>query len=79
MSKFLTKVFWKTLWQDKRMLIIVITALLVIALGFYSWFQMKRSWNWNVGGYGSRAEAQICKMAEKGAIAKGPKWKEYCD
>ena len=75
---FYTRAFWKTLWQDKKALIIAIVAVLVIVIGFYTYFQMKRSWNWNVGGYKSRAYDMVCEMAKDGVVAKGPKWEAKC-
>jgi len=75
----LQSAFWKTLLQEKKVLLIVILITLVIVFGIYSWYQLKRSWNWNVGGYQSRAQELVCEMAHNGAIAKGPNFKKVCE
>lgn len=80
---FWQKAFWKTLWEDKKALISVVLIILVVLLGFYTWFQIKRSWNWNVGGYSARAEAMVdvklCDMGKAGAFAENYNWKVHCD
>lgn len=74
----LQRAFWKTIWEDWRLLIIAIIVVLVIIGGIYSWFQMKRSWNWNIGGYKSRAHDMVCEMVETGVLAKGPNYLKEC-
>ena len=79
---FFTKVFWETLWQDKKMMIIVIGIILAIILAFVGYkvvaYKIQRSWNWNMGGYESRTVETICEMAKKGAIEKGPNYAKLC-
>lgn len=74
----LQRAFWKTIWEDWRMLLIAIIVVVVIIGGIYSWFQMKRSWNWNIGGYKSRAHDMVCEMVQNGALAKGPNYLKEC-
>ena len=76
--KALKTAFWKTLWEDKKMLVIAILIVLVIIIAAYTYFQMKRSYNWNIGGYKSRAHDLVCEMAKDGAIQKGPNWAKEC-
>ena len=78
MTSFFTRVFWKTLWEDKKALFIAIGVVLVLSLGMYSYFQAKRSWNWNIGGYESRAFDMVCEMVKDGVIAKGPNYEKEC-
>ena len=73
------KTFWQTLWQDKKVFIIAVLIVFFLALGYYGWFQLKRSWNWNIGGYESRAHDLICNMAKNDAIAKGSRFKQECE
>ncbi len=72
----LKRAFWKTLWQDKKMLIIAILCALAVVYGFYMWFQMKRSWNWNVGGYKSRTQEMICEQLKPDAFVN---YKKVCN
>ncbi len=76
---FLTKAFWKTIWSDWRYAFIAVAIILVLLYGVYSWFQMKRSWNWQVGGYKARAHEMVCEMARDGVLQKGPNWAKECD
>lgn len=76
------RAFWVTLWEDKKALLIVVLIVLVVLVSLYTWFQIKRSWNWNVGGYSARAEAMVeskfCEMGKNGAFREGYEWKEHC-
>jgi len=65
---FFTKVFWKTLWQDRKLsisLIGVIAAILLVYLIWRMlWFHFDRAWNWNLGGYESNTQEVVCEMID---------------
>jgi len=81
------KSFWQTLWQDKKLLIIVVGVALGLALVYgmykYASFQFNRTWNWNVGGYKTKTmqsiKANNCELGKGGAFRDGYEWKQYCD
>ena len=72
----LTKAFWKTLWSDWKYWVVAGLIVLTLIYGVYSWFQMKRSWNWQVGGYKARAVELVCEMVKPEALT--PKYAKKC-
>ena len=79
--KFLKQAFYKTLWEDKKMMILVIGAVaaLIIVYTVYkvTSYQVSRSWNWNVGGYASRTKATVCEMVQREHLTE--KGREICN
>ena len=75
--------FFKTLWEEKKLMVIAGGVVVVFILMPVTCYKVKRSWNWNMGGYASRTQEMIndnnCRLGEAGAFRKEFPWKDYCD
>ncbi len=65
---FFNRIFWKTLWEDRKISISVLGIAAVLLLAYILWkmfwFHFDRAWNWNLGGDESNTQEVVCAMVK---------------
>lgn len=73
---FFNRTLWKTLQENKKILLWTVVGVVVLPFILYFTFQLKRSWNYSLG-YESRVQGTVCEMVKMEHLT--PKGRSICD